>query len=317
MSEKINNQKVFSYKEFLRDIGRRTLIISRWIISRLPYPVFKALTPILIVIGRPFIRRKKRLALENLHSALGREKTKEEIARIARRCFDNIGAGMIDFIYFLDHPKVILEKVSIEGIENLDDALKKGRGAILLSAHFGHFILMYFKMAAAGYTVNCIMKRMRDERFEEYISEIRDNNGIQTIYSLPHRTCVSQSLKCLRDNEVLFILLDQNYGDDGGVFVDFFGKPAATATGPVIFSSRSGAPILPIFIMQDSSGQHRITIAPPVELESAEAGQVDLVRNTAQLTKIIEGYIRQYPHEWGGWMHRRWKNKPSAHEDQS
>lgn len=302
---------ISGHKEFLRAIGRNMLFISRWIISRLPYPVFRILTPFFVAIGQPLIKRKKSIVLENLHTAFGGEKTEQEINSILGRYFDTIGFGMIELIYFLDRPEKIIEKVTIEGKENLDEALNKGQGVILLSAHFGDFILMYLRMALAGYKTNCIMRRMKDKQFEEYISDYLNKNGVQKIYSLPHRQCVVHSLKSLHDNQILFILLDQNYGEDGGVFVDFFGRPAATATGPVVFSYRSGAPILPIFIVRDgAAGRHKIIIDLPVTLEVAQDEQSRLVRNTAQLTKIIEGYIRRYPYEWGGWMHRRWKSKP-------
>ena len=296
-------------KKFLRAAGRNALFITRRIIRFLPYPVFRFFIFFFIAIGRPVIKKKKRLALENLHAAFDGEKTEQEINKIADTCFDRLGAGMIELIYFLDRPKEILEKVTIEGKETLDAALKKGQGVIFLSAHFGNFILMYLRIALAGYKTNCIMRRVRDEQFEKYISNFRNENGIQTIYSLPHRQCVGNSLKRLRDNQILFILLDQNYGEDGRVFVDFFGQPAATATGPVVFSNRSGAPILPVFIVGNGVNRYKIMIDPPVKLAAIQGGQSEMVDNVAQLTKIIEKYIRRYPHEWGGWLHRRWKSK--------
>ena len=287
------------------------LFVSRWVISRLPYRIFMILTPLFIIIGRPLIRRKKQIVLENLRTAFGGEKTDQEINSILTGYFDTMGFGMIELVYFLDRPEKIMEKVTIQGKKHLDEALSKGQGAILLSAHFGDFILMYLRMALAGYKVNCIMRRMKDKQFEDYISDYLNKNGVRKIYSLPHRQCVAHSLKSLHENQILFILLDQNYGEEGGVFVDFFGKPAATATGPVIFSYRSGASILPAFIVRDGAGgRHKIIIDPPVRLEAAQDVQSRLVRNTALLTKIIEGYIRRYPCEWGGWMHRRWKSKP-------
>ncbi len=284
------------------------LVSTRWLISRLPYPVYKLFTAAFIVIGRPFLHKKKRLAMENLQAAFGHEKTAEEIKAIADKAFDNFGLGMIELIYFLDRPRDVMAKVTFEGKEHLDEALKKGKGAVLLSAHFGNFILMFIRMALEGYKTNCIMRRMRDENFEEYISAFRNANGIHTIYAWPRRDCVQTSLQRLKENQTLFILLDQNFGDDGRVFVDFFGQPAATATGPVIFSLRSGAPILPVFIRRDGKN-FKIIIDPPVALERSGESEEDLVRNVSRLSKVIEGYIRRYPEEWGGWMHRRWKSK--------
>jgi KDO2-lipid IV(A) lauroyltransferase len=301
------------YKRFLRALGRYTLFICRRIIRFLPYSIFKISTPFFMAIGSIVVWRKKQLAMQNLHAAFAGEKSEKEIRQIANRCFENAGSGMIELLYLLDRPVKVIEKVTIEGQENLNAVLEQGHGAILLSAHFGNFILMYMRMALAGYKTNCIMRRMRDEQFEEYISDFRKKNGIGTIYSLPHRQCIGHSLKILRENQILFILLDQNYGEEGRVFVDFFGQPAATATGPVVFSGRSGAPILPVFIRHNGADHYKIVIDPPVKFESSPAtGEAEIVEKTAQLTKIIEEYIRRYPYEWGGWMHRRWKTKPTA-----
>ena len=292
-----------------RSLARNALYSTRWLISRMPHFVFKFFFIVFMAVGRPLLNKKRLLALENLRTAFGREKDERQIQKIADDCFNTFGKGMIDFIWLLDRPKLIREKVSIIGKEHLDKTLQKGKGAILLSAHFGSFILMYLRMVKEGYKINVIMRRMRDQSFEKYISNFRDENGLRTIYDLPPKPCIQQSLKCLRNNEILFILLDQNYGGMGGVFVDFFGQQAATATGPVIFSSRTGSPILPIFIQGDGDDHHKITIEPLVKLEESENNPQSLVNNVAMLTKIIERRIRQSPHEWGGWMHRRWKSQ--------
>lgn len=302
---------ILIYKKFLRAAGRNVFFTIRWVVSRLPYQVFRFLTPFFVVIGKYFVKKKKRVILKNMHTAFGCKKTEQEISVIVDSYFESIGSSMVELVYFLDHPKEIVDKVIIEGEENLDKALKNGRGAVLLSAHFGNFPLMFGRIALAGYKTNYIMHKMKDEQFGKYIFDLSNKNGVRAIYSLPVRQCVELSLKSLRNNQILFILLDQNYGRAGGVFVDFFGHPAATATGPVILSHRSGAPILPAFIVRDGPCRYRITIDPPVMFEAAPYGQLELVRNTAQLTKIIEGYIRRYPHEWAGWMNRRWKSKPA------
>lgn len=297
------------YKKFLRRLGRKAFYVIRRITKYSPRWVFKITEPFLVGIGSIFIRRRKDIILENLRSAFGNEKNSEEINDIARDWFRNMSSGMIELIYLIDRPEEIKKIVKIEGRDNLDAALSKGRGVILVSAHFGNFVLMLLRIALDGYKTNYIMRRMKDEEFRGYVYDYCSEHGVQTIYSSPFRECVEQSFKTLRNNELLFMLLDQNHADSSGVFVDFFGKPAATATGPVVFSNRSKTPILPVFIISDGSGGHKIIIEPPVKFEVSSHEESFLKRNTAQLTKIIEGYIRRYPHEWGGWMHLRWKTK--------
>lgn len=307
-----------SFKEYFSRLqragGRFLLKSTRWVVNRLSYPVFRALAGVLFFIGQLVMAKKRNLAMENLKMAFGNEKTDDELQKIAGKCFNSFGKGMIDLIYFLDRPKRIVEKVSIEGREHLEQVLKEGKGAIMVSAHFGDFILMYLRMVLEGYPTNVIMRRTRDPEFEKYISDYRNQMGIKTIYDLPPRKCVQQCIKALRNNEILIILLDQNYGGAGRVFVDFFGRQAATAAGPVVFSTRTDAPVLPMFIMSDGPSRYKIVIRPPVALEQRDNDEEMFTVNTAKLTKIIEGVIRQHPHEWGGWMHRRWKARTRAEQ---
>ena len=302
------------FKKGIRALGRYTFIVMRWIICRLPYPAYKSLMKVLMFAGKPLLKKKEGLAFYNLKRVFGHEKTDEEIHAIVRSCFNNFGRGMIETIYFIDRSHEVEQKVRFVGKEHLDVALKKGNGVILVGAHFGNFLLMYFRLVAAGYPTNVIMKRTRDSTFEEYITEFISKLGIKTIYDLPARQCIVQSIRALRNNEVLFILLDQNYGGDGRIFVDFFGIQAATAAGPVVFSHRTGASILPVFMMREEEEKYKLVFEPPFAIEEEASEEATIQKNIESLTKIIERYVRTYPHEWGGWMHKRWKSRTSEEQ---
>ena len=294
------------FKKIGQTIGRYLLFLISAIIKRLPYAVFRAFSIVFLFIGHCFLTHKRKLAMHNLRMAFGKEKSEAELRKIFNDCFNIVSRGMIDLIYFLDRPRQVAEKVSITGKEHLDRALEGKKGVIILSAHFGIFILMYVRMVLEGYPTNVIMRRTHDAEFEEYISNYRRELGIKNVYAFPQKQCIQQSLKVLRNNELLFILLDQHYGSEGGIVVDFFGRAASTAAGPVVFSNRTGAPILPMFI-QSHGDSHEITIGPPIELIKEGEDRQRLVANVQLLTKVIEDQIRQYPHQWGGWMHQRWK----------
>ena len=119
---------------------------------------------------------------------------------------------------------------------------------------------------------------------------------------------MNNSIHALRNNELIFIPIDQNFGT-GGVFVNFFGQKAATATGPVILAQRTKAALIPCFILRQPLDQHRITFEKELELEEGKDPEDVILVNIQKLTNIIEAYIRKYPAEWG-WIHRRWKSKP-------
>jgi len=293
----------------VRALARHGLFAVTGFINRLSLPAMRKVTQTLIAIGFCFAIRQKRVACESLNIAFGGEKTKEEVEKIFKDCFENVGKGMTELIYFMGHPEHIKGQVAIEGKEHLDSALKRGRGAIAVSAHFGNFPLMLLKFVQEGYKTSAIIRSTRDQAIEKYFQDLRTKMGLNTIYSHPRKDCVENSIRVLRNNELLFIPLDQNFGSGGGVFVDFFGRKAATATGPVIFAKRTQAPILPMFIIRQKDDTHKVIIEPPLELEQGGEDREMLTVNTAKITQVIERYIRKYPSEWG-WMHRRWKSQP-------
>ncbi len=297
-------------KRFKRALARYGLHGSTWLLTHLPYPVVRGVTGFFIAAGFALTVRQKRIARETLDIAFGDSRDGDEKKEIMRRCFTNLGKGMIELIYFMAHPRLIDGRVVFEGKEHLDDALARGKGVIGVSAHFGNFPLMLLRLARAGYDTSAIIRRTRDARVEEYFQGLRERLGLNTIYSHPRKDCVDQSLRSLRRNGFLFIPLDQNFGSGGGVFVDFFGQKAATATGPVVFALRAGAPILPVFTIRQPDDTHKIIIEPPMDLDVREDDKETIHVNTARITGLIEEYIRRYPQEWG-WMHRRWKSRPA------
>lgn len=153
------------------------------------------------------------------------------------------------------------------------------------------------------------MRPMRDSRVEKIFLKKRDKFGVKTIYSQPRSACVNNTIQALRSNEIVFIPIDQNFGT-GGVFVNFFGKKAATATGPIVFAQRTKAALVPCFILRQKDDRHKIIFEPAIDLQVSSDSEETILINIQRLTDIIERYIRNYPAEWG-WIHRRWKSQPS------
>lgn len=295
-------------KEFQRAFARNIFYCARAVIRVMPYWLYRIVSVLFLWLGYLVMLKRRKIMKKNIDLAYGDSISFEEKKRIINKCYHNVGQGMIDLIYFIDRPEEVKRRVQFEGWENLEKALEGGKGVIFLSAHFGIFILLYIRMALAGHEANVIMRPVRDDQLEQYITKFRKDNGINTIYALPPMRCVSQCLKALRGNGVLFILLDQHYGSEGGVKVDFFGQPAATATGPIVFHNRTGAPVLPIFIRREGKGNHHtIVIEPPVDIKQYEDPEEMTLKNVQTMSDIIERWVRTYPHEWSGWLHKRWK----------
>src|SRR3989338_5439064 len=214
-------------KIFKRAMAREGLFFSSWWITRLPYGLVKGIISVLISIGFCLTIRLKQISRESLAIAFGETKSKQEIEIIVRKCFENLGKGMVELMYFMAHPVMIREKVTIDGKEHLDRALKEGKGVMAVSAHFGNFPLMLLRLAQEGYKMNAIIRPTRDAEIEKYFLAQRTKLGLNTIYSQPRKLCVDNTIRALRNNELVFIPLDQNFGSGAGVFVEFFGQQAA------------------------------------------------------------------------------------------
>lgn len=279
-------------------------LIVKFIPQRSLYGFAKGIT----ALGLFFAKKQRKIAYESLSIAFGSEKSAQELNRIARDSFGYMTKSAVELMFLMDKPHVLKKRISLANKGYLDAALSKGSGVILVSAHFGNFPLLLARLSLEGYKAAGIMRPMRDERVERIFVKKRLKYNVKTIYSQPRSVCVDTTIKTLRANEIVFIPMDQNFGT-GGVFVDFFGRKAATATGPVILAQRTKAALLPCFIIRQADDTHRIVFEPELELAEGKTSQETVLINIQRLTGIIEEYIRRYPAEWG-WIHRRWKSKP-------
>ena len=258
--------------------------------------------------GYRLAKKQRTIAIDSLSIAFGKEKSRSELEQITRDCFTFLAKAGTELIFLMDRPALLKQRVTMAGIEYLDGALKYGKGVILVSAHFGNFPLLMARLALGGYKIGGIMRQMRDARMEKIFLEKRNRLNIKTIYSQPRSACVSNTIEALRNNEIVFTPIDQNFGT-GGVFVNFFGRKAATATGPVILAQRTKAAIVPCFIVREPQDTHKIIFEPALNIVAGSNSEETVLINIHRLTDIIESYIRRYPAEWG-WIHRRWKSQP-------
>lgn len=295
-------------KSISRSFGWLGLIFCSLIVKFISWRYLYSFANFLSFIVFRMAKKQRKIALESLSVAFGEDKSEYEIEKIARDCFTFIAKAGIELLFLLDRLGLLKQRVQIIGKEHLDVALSKGKGVILVSGHFGNFPLMLARLGLDNYHIVGIMRPMRDTRVEKFFSAKRSRLNIKTIYTVPRKSCVEGSLRALRRNELLFIPIDQNFGS-GGVFVDFFGRKAATATGPVVLAQRTKAVILPCFIIRQEDDTHRIIFEPPLDLEQGKDSEETVIINIQRLTNIIESYIRRYPAEWG-WIHRRWKSRP-------
>jgi KDO2-lipid IV(A) lauroyltransferase len=252
------------------------------------------------------VPKYRRITLDNLSNSF-KDKSPAEIRRIAIESYCEITWGAVEVVKLaLDknvHQK-LKDLVSIEGAQYLDEVLKRGKGLICISAHFGNFTIMTTRLTQEGYPFNLIMRFADDEGVSSMWKDVMRNVGIKAISARPRRKAVAESLKWLREGKPLCMHSDQN--KTNGVYVDFFGRPTGTVEGPARLHLRTGAPIVCGFIVRQDRHHHKIIITPPLDIKLTGDNQKDILNITQAFTKEIENIIRRYPAQWW-WMHDRWK----------
>ena len=123
-------------------------------------------------------------------------------------------------------------------------------------------------------------------------------------------------LLLLRQNKIVGIMGDQNMSTREGIFVEFFGRPACTTVGLAFMALKTGAPLIPAFMIRMKNGKYKFVIEPAVDISNTGNFQADVKENTQRFTRIIERYVRLYPEQWF-WLHQRWKTKPSQMKKRS
>lgn len=252
------------------------------------------------------MKKYRTIVENNLQIAFGTSKTQKEYGEIGKTVFRDTVKNMLEVakVYSTD-PTLAKELVSIEGLEHLENALSKGKGVVAVSAHMGNFPLIGPRLILEGYHFSLILREPRDSMLGKTLSDLRGNVGMASIPVNPRKVCVAQSLSALSRNGILFLQIDQNASSQD-LWVDFFGWMVPTFRGPVVFSMRTGAPLIPMFMIRDGLDHHKLIIKEPLSLYRTDNKEKDILHNTAKLTKLIECYIREYPSQWW-WFHRRWK----------
>ena len=278
---------------------------ARGFFSLLPFKTGFAFGGFIGRLAFRLIPKERKKTMAHLRLAFGHEKTEKELEALGARVFENYGYMAAELALLDKLLPRLNEYLFMERRELMDEVLKRGRGALGVLAHFGNWELMGGSIALLGYPVHCIARRIYYDKYDERLVELRTQMKVRNIYRENSLRAVP---KALRENHIVGIVVDQDVETTGGVFVDFFGRPAYSMVAPVRFAMATGAALMPIFMVREGM-KHRLIFEPAIPLTDTGDWEKDLVTNTQKWVSIQEKYIRQYPHLWV-WNHKRWKTAP-------
>ena len=278
-------------------------------VGALPRPLARAVGILLGQLVYLLHFRLRHVGMHNLAMAMP-EKSRRERARILRGVFTSLGRQLAEACLFPRYTRDNVSKVVVyDGFENFDRAFARGKGVLFLTAHFGGWELSAFTHSLHGHWMHVVMRPMDNPYLDELIRRYRTMHGNTTVAK---DDFVRGLLAAMKAGEVVGILMDTNMTPPQGVFVDFFGIPACTASGLARIALRTDAAVVPTFTIWDPAlGKYRLRFDPAVKLIRTGNDDADVTANTAMFTNIIEDYVRRYPDQWL-WVHRRWKTRPEG-----
>jgi len=252
-------------------------------------------------------RRLRRIGMKNLAIAFP-EKTTARRRRILRQLFTGLGRQLAEFCLFPRYTRENLARVAVyDGFENFETARSRGQGVLFLTAHLGGWEIGSFVHSLHGHTMNIVIRSLDNPHLNALVDGYRTLHGNRTFEK---QDFARSLLGAMKEGETVGILMDTNMTPPQGVFADFFGVPACTASGLARVALHTGAAVVPAFTIWDAAlRRYRIRFDPALELERSGDDEADAVANTARFTQVIENYVRQYPEQWL-WVHRRWKTRP-------
>ncbi|MCP4581163.1 MAG: lysophospholipid acyltransferase family protein [candidate division Zixibacteria bacterium] len=250
--------------------------------------------------------RDKNIAHEQMEFVL--DLSDKTLKAHARANFEIMIKNLVDIIRMKNWTaEYIGSIVEIEGLENFDREYNKGKGIIALTGHIGNFELMAAWFGAyKGYKVSVIGREMYDKRFDERLITQRDKYNVQNI---PTTSSIKAILKALHDGHALGVLNDQDSRRVSGYFIDFFGRKAITAAGPMYIARKTGSPVVPVAIYRKPDDKYIIRVLPALDLEWTDNKEQDIQNALEKCNKAIEKLIMFDPLQWV-WMHNRWRTRP-------
>jgi KDO2-lipid IV(A) lauroyltransferase len=253
--------------------------------------------------------RLRHVGMRNLALAFP-EKTRRERARILRGVFTSLGRQLAEVCLF---PKYTLENVGkvvvYDGFENFERALARDKGVLFLTAHLGAWELSAFTHSLYGHPLRIVMRPLDNVYLDRLMRRYRTMHGNSTV---DKDDFVRGLLSAMKAGETVGILMDTNMTPPQGVFANFFGIPACTASGLARIALRTDAAVVPGFTIWDPGlRKYRLRFDPALKLIRTGNDDADVLANTALFTKVIEDYVRKYPDQWL-WVHRRWKTRPAG-----
>ena len=227
-----------------------------------------------------------------------------------RALYRNLGLHLAEFCQMRHYTSQNTRRfLRYEGLDHYLAARDQGQGVLVVTGHLGMWELSSFYHSLMGYPMSMVIRRLDNPLVDRLVNSIRCLHGNTVL----HKDDFARGLLgAMRRGETVGILMDTNMTPPQGIFVDFFGTLACTASGLARVSMRTQAAVLPGFLTwRDAEQKYVLEFGERLPLVATGDDEQDVLTNTQICTTAIEGWVRRYPEQWL-WVHRRWKTRPAG-----
>ena len=250
------------------------------------------------------IRYRRQVSLTNLRKSFGDRYTQKEYEKIAHRAYINIARSLMELAMFPSLIKRDLSKnITVVNGEPLREYFKRGKGAVMISGHFGSWEMMGAYLAQTGWPIDFLVGIQHNHLVNDLMNRHRALFGIGLIEIGVAARGVFAAIK---NGRGVAMLADQNAGNDG-VIIEFLGRPASNAKGPAAFALKTNTPIFYGAFVREGLDHHTLYIEGPITIEKSSDKEDDIKRLTQAYCDQLAKYVTKYPDHWL-WSHKRWKS---------
>jgi KDO2-lipid IV(A) lauroyltransferase len=271
--------------------------LADWLTARLPAAVPRTLARGVTEAAYWLAPNFRRNVQENLGHLFPDDPSR--VRSLARQTFHNYGLQLMEYSQcaHMADGGLLRMAAAVVGTQHVDRALQRGKGAIVITAHFGNWELGGLLFAQQGYPLNAITLEEHIDRLTEMREQYRTRHGIRTIRIGRSPFSFIDVMDALRRNEIVAMLIERPV-PSAAVDVEFFGEPAPFSSGPVILAMATEATILPAFVWRESDGRYHAEITEPVELDLLTDRENTIRHNTQKIARVFEAVIREHPDQW-------------------
>jgi len=279
------------------------VVVVKTLLGFFPICFLGPLGSLLGRVGFFLARKERRKTLQTLHTAFGDSLGEKRIKGIAADSWANLGRNGLELFRWArwSHEKIADQVVRVTGWENAERAVQKGKGVLCITAHLGNWELLAAYVGSRT-PIAVVAKPLYDPRLDKIVTDFRSKWGGPVI---ARGGALRGILQALKENRSIGMLMDQDTGSDG-IFVPFFGRPTWAQTGAARIGQKSGAALVPFFLVRGADGRFEMHVEPEIPVGPGSEG---VAKATADYTAVIEQYVRAYPEQWV-WMHERWRSTP-------